>query len=79
MIFTVIRLLWDNPLIRPVIWALTGAVMLGVVLMTVIRDDRAKQKQRDKIRDYETADRLRRRGDAARARIVRPADIRYRD
>ena len=75
----ILRLLWNNPIIRPFIWALAGAVTLGVVLMAAIRDDRSRQKQRDKIRDYETADRLRRRGDAARARIVRPADIRYRD
>lgn len=73
------RVLWDNPLVRPLIWAVAGAIALGVVLMAVLRDDRRSRQWDAQRRDYEKAEDIRERADAARRRVVRTSSIQYRD
>ena len=79
VIFSVARLLWDNPLVRPAIWALAGAVTLGVALAAFVRNDRQAQQLKRKMKDLENANDIRRRVSDVRAGRVRPDDITYRD
>lgn len=75
----VLAWLWSNPLARMAVSIVGGVITGAVIIIAILRNDRAKQQYRERVRDYERAEDLRRRADAVRADGVRSANIRYRD